>query len=46
MYASALNNEKVIRTNCRACHGGCGVLVTVKVAKKVGQNRLLLWYKA
>ncbi len=23
-------DEKVIRTNCRACHGGCGVLVTVK----------------
>lgn len=22
--------EKVIRTNCRACHGGCGVLVHMK----------------
>ena len=22
--------EKVIKSNCRGCHGGCGVLVTVK----------------
>ncbi len=24
------SDEKIIRTNCRACHGGCGVLVTVR----------------
>ena len=30
MNASALNEEKIVRSNCRGCHGGCGVLVTVK----------------
>jgi anaerobic selenocysteine-containing dehydrogenase len=25
-----MNNAKIIRTTCCSCHGGCGVLVTVK----------------
>ena len=27
---SESNGEQVIRSNCRGCHGGCGVLVSVK----------------
>ncbi len=30
MNSAAGSQEQVIRTNCRACHGGCGVLVTLK----------------
>jgi len=25
MRTNALTEEKVIRSNCRGCHGGCGV---------------------
>ncbi len=30
MEALRTSNEKVIRSYCRNCHGGCGVLVHVK----------------
>ncbi len=30
MSAVIPNEENTIRSNCRGCHGGCGVLVTVK----------------
>src|SRR4030043_381441 len=25
-----MNNEKIVKTTCKSCHGGCGVLVTVE----------------
>lgn len=30
MIANTFTDERVVHTNCRGCHGGCGVLVHVK----------------
>ncbi|MBI5649324.1 MAG: molybdopterin-dependent oxidoreductase [Chloroflexi bacterium] len=30
MITPIANEEKIVKSNCRGCHGGCGVLVTVK----------------
>jgi anaerobic selenocysteine-containing dehydrogenase len=35
MEASQPIQERVVRTHCRACHGGCGVLVYLKAGKVV-----------